>query len=50
MAKFLQDTLQEMAVSSRNPKKKKAVQEFAEFFDRVNQLIILSNEDAPCRL
>ena len=40
MAKFLQDTLQEMAVSSRNPKKKKAVQEFAEFFDRVNQLII----------
>ena len=35
MAKFLQDTIEEMAVSSKNPNKKEAVREFGDFFDRV---------------
>ena len=35
MAKFLQDTVEEMAVTSSNPNKQEAVQEFANFFERV---------------
>lgn len=36
MAKFLQDTIEEMTVSSKNPKKKEAVLEFADFFNKVS--------------
>ena len=35
MAKFLQDTMKEMAVESKNPGKKDAVREFAEFIEKV---------------
>ena len=35
MAKFLQDTVEEMAITSSNPNKQEAVQEFANFFQRV---------------
>ena len=35
MAKFLQETIEEMAVSSKNPNKKESVQEFARFFEKV---------------
>lgn len=38
MAKFLQDTIEEMSVSSKNPKKQQAVQEFADFFNKVSFL------------
>ena len=36
MAKFLQDTIEDMAVASKNKKKKESVDEFAHFFDRVS--------------
>ena len=35
MAAFLQDTVEEMAVTSKNPKKMESVQEFADFIKRV---------------
>ena len=35
MAKFLQDTIEEMAVKSSNPNKKESVLEFADFFEKV---------------
>ena len=35
MAKFLQDTIEEMAVASKNPNKKESVEEFAQFFYKV---------------
>ena len=35
MAAFLQDTIEEMAVTSKNPKKIESVQEFADFIKRV---------------
>ena len=35
MAKFLQDTIEEMAVSSKRPKKDDTVREFATFFEKV---------------
>lgn len=35
MAKFLQDTIEEMAVKSNNPNKREAVLEFATFFEKV---------------
>ena len=36
MAAFLQDTVEEMAVTSKNPKKVESVQEFADFIKRVS--------------
>ena len=36
MAKFLQDTMKEMAVESKNPGKNKAVKEFADFIEKVS--------------
>ena len=36
MAKFLQDTIEEMTVSSKNPKKQEAVEDFANFFKKVS--------------
>lgn len=36
MAKFLQDTIEEMSVSSKNPNKAEAVKNFAEFFKKVS--------------
>lgn len=35
MARFLQETIEDMAVSSKNPHKKEAVEEFALFFEKV---------------
>lgn len=35
MAKFLQETIKDMAVSSKNPNKSESVQEFAKFFEKV---------------
>ena len=35
MAAFLQDTVEEMAVTSKNPKKVESVQEFADFIKKV---------------
>ena len=35
MAKFLQGTVEEMAVASKNPNKREAAQEFADFFNKV---------------
>ena len=35
MAKFLQETINDMAVSSKNPDKKESVEEFARFFEKV---------------
>ena len=35
MAKFLQETIKDMAVSGKNPKKKESVEEFARFFEKV---------------
>eukprot|EP00731_Ephydatia_muelleri_P021382 Em0013g1109a len=35
MAKFLQDTMKEMAVESKNPGKNKAVKEFADFIEKI---------------
>lgn len=37
MAKFLQDTVEEMSVTSRNPNKVEAVKEFAKFFEKVSR-------------
>lgn len=39
MAAFLQDTIEEMAVTSKNPKKVESVQEFADFIKRVCKTI-----------
>lgn len=36
MAAFLQDTIEEMAVTSKTPKKVESVQEFADFIKRVS--------------
>ena len=38
MAAFLQDTVEEMAVTSKNPKKLETVQEFADFIKRVGDV------------
>ena len=35
MAKFLQSTIKDMAVSSKNRNKKESVEEFAQFFEKV---------------
>ena len=35
MAKFLQDTIEDMAVTGKNKKKREAVEEFARFFEKV---------------
>ncbi|XP_019852441.1 PREDICTED: LETM1 and EF-hand domain-containing protein 1, mitochondrial-like [Amphimedon queenslandica] len=35
MAKFLQDTVEDMSVSSKNPKKAEAVKNFVEFFKKI---------------
>lgn len=37
MAKFLQDTIEDMTVSSKNAKKKESVQEFAAFIEKVSK-------------
>ena len=42
MAAFLQDTIEEMAVTSKNPKKIESVQEFADFIKRVCKTINFS--------
>ena len=42
MAAFLQDTVEEMAVTSKNPKKVESVQEFADFIKRVCKTINFS--------
>lgn len=38
MAKFLQDTVEEMALSSESPKNQKETKEFYEFIEKVRQL------------
>ena len=43
MAAFLQDTIEEMAVTSKNPKKVESVQEFANFIKRVSVDVIMSS-------
>lgn len=35
MAKFLQDTVEEMAITAKQTKSQKAVVEFANFFEKV---------------
>ena len=36
MAKFLQGTIEEMAVAGKNPRKTEVVQEFADFFHKAS--------------
>ena len=38
MAKFLQDTVEDMAVTSKSPNKQESVHEFAQFFEKVYTL------------
>ena len=40
MARFLQETIKDMAVSSKNPNKKESVEEFSQFFDKVQQQLL----------
>lgn len=43
MAKFLQETINDMAVSSKNPDKKESVEEFARFFEKVSLISAIWN-------
>lgn len=38
MAKFLQDTVEEMAVTAKQKKTQEVVSEFANFFEKVNNI------------
>ena len=46
MAKFLQDTVEEMAVTAKQPKTQKAVSDFANFFEKVHcaLYVIMAND------
>ncbi len=48
MAKFLQETIKDMAVSSKNPNKKESVEEFARFFEKVCTCVITDEYWCMC--